>query len=103
MKALILMAVCLGIVGPVAANPYQGHGSLTGIIVPAAQRYDPAMQRFMAEQSLRALPLRDGQLFYVYPVSSGDAYNEHLQIRYLEMLLRDESEKNDQDDEPESE
>jgi len=88
---------------PVAAQPLFYNGELNGIIVPAAQRFDPAMQRFMAEQSLRALPLRDGQLFYVYPIDTASAYSEQLQIRYLETLLKDaSSEKTSDGDEPQS-
>ena len=43
----------------------QGHVPLAGFLVLAEHRFDPAIQRLMAERSLRALPLRDGQLYYV--------------------------------------
>jgi hypothetical protein len=57
-----------------------------GFIVHARDRFDPMIQRLMAEQSLKALPLRGGQLFYIVPVSV-DPRLEEMQIRYLEMLL----------------
>ena len=61
-------------------------GHLPGFLVLAEHRFDPAIQRFMAERSLRALPLRDGQLYYVYPIDI-DPRLEEMQIRYLEVLL----------------
>ena len=51
----------------------------------------------MAERSLRALPLRDGQLYYVYPIDI-DPRLEEMQIRYLEVLLNKR-----QPDEPDQE
>ena len=61
-------------------------GHLPGFILLAKHRFDPAVQRLMAERSLRALPLRDGQLYYVYPTNI-DPRVEQAQIRYLEYLL----------------
>ncbi len=81
------------------ANPLLHSQGLPGFIVLAEQRYDPAVQRFMAEQSLRALPLKNGQLFYVYPINTSNAYIEQMQIRYLEVLL----EKKAAENEPEGE
>ena len=69
------------------ANPFIYPQGLPGFVVLAEQRFDPAVQRFMAEQSLRAMPLKDGQLYYVYPVNTSNAYIEQMQIRYLEVLL----------------
>ena len=73
---------------------------LPGFVVLAEQRFDPAIQRFMAERSLAALPLRDGQLYYVYPLDAPRAQVEQMQIRYLEALLSREAEKNAADVEP---
>lgn len=70
-----------------SANPFLHQGAFPGFIVLAEQRYDPAIQRLMAEQSLRAMPLKNGQLYYVYPVEASTAYIEQMQIRYLEALL----------------
>ena len=70
-----------------SAKPLLYPGAFPGFIVLAEQRYDPAIQRLMAEQSLRAMPLHNGQLYYVYPVEASTAYIEQMQIRYLEALL----------------
>ena len=59
-----------------------------GLIVLAERRFDPFVQRLMAEQSLRALPLYGGQLFYLVPAASSSGLEE-MQIRYLEVLLRE--------------
>jgi hypothetical protein len=85
-----------------AANPFIYPGfpnSLPGFVVLAEQRYDPLVQRFMAEQSLRAMPLKNGQLYYIYPVDTSNAYIEQMQIRYLEVLL-DEKQDSKQKDSP---
>ena len=63
-----------------------------GLIVLAEQRFNPLVQRLMAEQSLRALPLYGGQLFYLVPVAA-DRGNEEMQIRYLEVLLRERGQR----------
>ncbi len=100
MKARILLTAVL-LIGCVSiqANPFfQGPG-VAGFIVLAEQRYDPAVQRFMAEQSLRALPLQDGKLYYVFPTHVSNTHIEQMQIRYLETLL----EKDRGSDEPEIE
>lgn len=67
-------------------QPAQGRVPVAGFLVLAEHRFDPAIQRLMAERSLRALPLRDGQLYYVYPIDI-DPRLEEMQIRYLEVLL----------------
>ena len=85
-----------------AANPFITHNSLPGFIVLPEQRFDPSVQRFMAEQSLRAMPLKDGQLFYIYPVGTSDPYVEQMQIRYLEVLLDEKSRTDSAEIEPET-
>ena len=74
-----------------SANPLLYHDGYPGFIVLPEQRFDPAMQRYMAERSLRALPLQNGQLYYVYPVTTSTAYVEQMQIRYIEALLASEA------------
>lgn len=59
-----------------------------GLIILAERRFDPFVQRLMAERSLRALPLYGGQLFYLVPTGSSSV-QEEMQIRYLEVLLRE--------------
>jgi len=94
-KTLLIGA--LGLAGTAAAaspagalpapTGFAGHWQLSqGFIVRADDRFDPFIQRLMAEQSLKALPLRGGQLFYIVPVNV-DPRLEEMQIRYLELLL----------------
>jgi hypothetical protein len=75
-----------------------------GVIVLAEDRFDPAIQRLIAEFSLRSLPLQRGQFYYLYPVGV-DPHIEEMQIRYLEVLLdkRDaDGSAQDPADEPDS-
>ena len=57
-----------------------------GFVIRAEDRFDPAIQRLMAEHSLRLLPLERGQLYYLYPIGVTPRL-EGMQIRYLETLL----------------
>ena len=57
-----------------------------GIVVVAEHRFDPAVQRYMAERELKALPIRGGALFYIVPAYN-DPRIEEMQIRYIEQLL----------------
>ncbi len=57
-----------------------------GIVVVAEHRFDPAVQRYMAERELKALPISGGRLFYIVPVVN-DPFVEQMQIRYIEELL----------------
>lgn len=59
---------------------------IPGFVVLARHRFDPMLQRWLAEQSLKALPIRDGQLFYIIPVDT-DPLKEQFQIRYIEEML----------------
>ena len=97
MKLIItgILTLVIG-AGSVSANPLLHHPHIPGFILLPEQRYDPAVQRYLAEQSLRALPLRDGQLYYVYPINTSSTYTEQMQIRYLEMLLSDKAEEEDE-------
>ena len=64
-----------------------------GFVVLAEHRFDPWVQRMIAEQSLKAMPLLDGRLYYFFPMQS-NPYLEEMQIRYLEELLA--KQKNDE-------
>jgi hypothetical protein len=68
--------------------PYAGYqsGHVPGFVVLAQHRFDPMIQRWLAEQSLKALPIRDGQLFYIIPVDT-NPMQEQFQIRYIEEML----------------
>ncbi len=57
-----------------------------GFVVVAEHRFDPAVQRYMAERELKALPISGGRLFYIVPAFS-DPLIEEMQIRYIEQLL----------------
>lgn len=66
--------------------PTAGAAIQPGFIISAEDRFDPAVQRLMAELALAALPLERGQLYYLYPVGITPRL-EGAQIRYLEALL----------------
>jgi hypothetical protein len=61
-------------------------GRVPGFVVLARHRFDPTIQRWLAEQSLKALPIRNGQLFYIVPVDT-NPLQEQYQIRYIEEML----------------
>lgn len=57
-----------------------------GRVLLAEQRFEPTVQRLLAQQSLNALPIAGGVLFYIVPAGL-DARDQQDQIRYLEYLL----------------
>ena len=61
-------------------------GSVPGFVVLAQHRFDPMIQRWLAEQSLKALPIRNGKLFYIIPIDT-NPMQEQFQIRYIEEML----------------
>ena len=81
MLAAVLTAPLYATLAPVAAA-----ATYPGFIITAEDRFDPAIQRLMAELELAALPLERGQLYYLYPVGITPRL-EGAQIRYLESLL----------------
>ncbi|MEQ9452273.1 MAG: hypothetical protein RJQ07_11875 [Pseudomonadales bacterium] len=88
MKRVILSLALLVASGLTAANPYQAFESgVQGIILAAEYRFDPAVQRYLAEQSLAALPLKDGKLYFIFPAHGNTAQLETMQIHNLERLL----------------
>ena len=66
---------------------------IQGFVVDAEYRFRPEIQRLMADRALRALPLQDGKLYYVFPTYQSNAALEQLQIRYLEDMLSRRAEK----------
>ena len=71
----------------VASCSIQAHQPVHyGIVVVAEHRFDPAVQRYIAQRALKALPIRGGRLFYIVP-AIGDPLIEQMQIRYIEQLL----------------
>ena len=70
----------------VGFGPGTPHYLRPGIVVLAEHRFDPAVQRWLAEGALDALPLYGGRLYYIVPAAR-DPRLEEMQIRYLEDLL----------------
>ena len=58
----------------------------TAFIFKPEARYDPLIQRLLAEDVLRTMPMGDRNVFYVVP-EGGTQLLEEMQIRYLEELL----------------
>ncbi len=77
----------LGLSAAVNAHP----PIAAGVVVPAEVRFDPSVQRLLADRALKLMPLRDGALYYIVPIDA-DPYFEQQQIRYLEALLDDQVE-----------
>ncbi len=69
---------------------------LPGFVVAADLRFDPAVQRMIAERQLKVLPIYDGALFYIVPEPSS-AHDEAMQIRYIEALLTRREQLNEPD------
>ena len=78
------------------------HSPTSGFFVLADARFEPWVQRMMAERSLKSLPLSDGRLYYVYPVNI-DPQIEEFQIRYMEELLEKTAQREELADEQKSE
>lgn len=76
---------------------YQGLSPIEGFVVSAENRFNPWVQRMMAERSLKSFALADGELYYIYPMNVDPRFEE-MQIRYVEQLLEKQKK-----DEPKSE
>jgi hypothetical protein len=92
MKTLLIgitLTVVLGLSIGANASLVRHTGGLnpTAFIFRPEARYDPLIQRLLAEDVLRAMPMGDRNLFYVVP-EGGTALLEEMQIRYLEELLQ---------------
>jgi hypothetical protein len=72
-----------------SANPFVYGSTGPGFVILAQQRFDPAVQRYLAEQSLSAMPLHNGQLYYIYPQNVSDQRLEEMQLQFMEALLRE--------------
>ena len=59
---------------------------LSGLVVMGPQRFDATIQRLLAREELKLLPIGNSQLFLIIPQSQ-DALVEEMQIRYLEDLI----------------
>lgn len=81
---LILLAFtsCSGMISKAAAV----HDLSPALIVLADQRFNPVVQRLLAREELKALPIGDTGVIFVIPVYE-DPLLEEMQIRYLKELL----------------
>ena len=84
---LQISLILLTLPGFLWAQPGLHLDGVRGLVLLAEHRFDPAVQRFIAERELAALPLRDGELYYVFPMHQSNAQIEHAQIRYLESMI----------------
>lgn len=92
MKWLITgILVVLSVGGAIDAGASLPHrdGGLnhTALVFRTEARFDPLIQRLLAEDVLRAMPKSGGDVFYVVP-QGGTQLLEEMQLRYLEELLR---------------
>lgn len=79
---LAMLAFGLAAVGAAAETLYVG----PTFLLSAEQRFDPAVQRWLAASELAAMPLENGQRFYIVP-NTGSRIAEQAQIQYLERLI----------------
>ena len=92
MKWTVLIAVVVAFFAGLAADakaslPHNdGRLNHTAFVFRTEARFDPLIQRLLAEDVLRAMPDSDGKVFYVVP-RGGTELLEEMQIRYLEELL----------------
>lgn len=56
------------------------------LIILADQRFNPVVQRLLAREELKALPIGDARVIFVIPVYE-DPMLEEMQIRYLKELI----------------
>jgi hypothetical protein len=92
MKALLIgitLTIVLGLGVEASASLVRHTGGLnpTAFIFRPEARYDPLIQRLLAEDVLRAMPMGERNMFYVVP-EGGTQLLEEMQIRYLEELLQ---------------
>ena len=94
---ILLLAGLLTISQHTAANsPYQWASVQRAFIVSSDARFDPMVQRLLAENALRALPIGNDALLFVIP-DNGDVFLQESQIRYLEELMQRHIEPNRRD------
>lgn len=79
-----LTAICMQATAQVAV--YHPHEPVTALILHPDARFDPLVQRMMAENVLKAMPLGGHVVYYVVPQTS-DPMMQEMQIRYIEQLL----------------
>jgi hypothetical protein len=85
-----------------AGEPVPGHGHgvpLPGFVVFPEQRFEPWVQRLMAREELRSLPIGASGVLYLVPVTQDPTLVE-AQVRYLHELLHEHAAREPSDAQP---
>lgn len=87
LKTCVITATLLCCSGAVA-RPLIHDGPIhaPAFIMLSEDRFDPAIQRLLASQELKVLPIENSQMFLIVP-DRQDPLLEEMQIRYLEHLI----------------
>lgn len=85
-RTLLITLATFGVHAQAAVPVYHPHEPVTALILNPDARFDPLVQRMMADNVLRAMPLRGQMIYYVVPQTS-DPMMQEMQIRYIEQLL----------------
>jgi len=90
----LLLALTLGLGHSAAASPAYSWASVQrAFIVSSDARFDPMVQRLLAQNALRAMPIGNDALLFVIP-ENGDVILQESQIRYLDELMQRHIEPN---------
>jgi len=85
---ILLLAAALGLSQSTAANPAYSWASVQrAFIVSSDARFDPMVQRLLAQNALRAMPIGNDAMLFVIP-DNGDVILQESQIRYLDELMQ---------------
>ena len=85
-RSILVLIIFIGCSGMVSKPVFRG-SQQPALIVLAEQRFNPTVQRLMALEDIKALPIGNTGMFFVIPVQQ-DPMLEELQIRYLEELIK---------------
>lgn len=80
---IIALLFCTGVISRPVSLADRPHPTL---ILLSQERFNPAVQRLLAQQELKALPIGDSGVIFVIPMYQ-DPLLEEMQIRYLEQLI----------------
>ena len=84
-RYLLLLLIVVSGIGA-ASQSIAHHNHQPTLILLTDQRFNPAVQRLLAMQELKALSIGDAQVIYVIPTPQNPMLEE-VQIRYLEELI----------------
>ena len=85
-RTFAIAIAALGVQAGATVPVYHPHEPVTALILNPDARFDPLVQRMMADNVLRAMPLRGRMIYYVVP-QTDDPMMQEMQIRYIEQLL----------------